>query len=333
MGTARWLAIALLGLSPPASAVTMDWTFVGGPGNACLEDHVSSGGGCYGGVEHYYRIGTYEVTNAQYAEFLNWKAPSDPLGLYNPKMGTYGPSGGWGGITRSGEPGSYSYSPIAGREDMPVNEVTFYDALRFVNWLHNGQGVGDTESGAYTLLGGTPVPSNGTAVTRNPGAKVFLPSEDEWFKAAYYDASSASYFDYPARSDSPTNCTAPSATANRANCRPTNPPRPYLGELTPKGSYPGSAGPHGTFDQGGNVWEWNEAIISSNGSPYRGKRGGGINSQYFTLAWWTRWPRDPAYDGVGFDMGFRVAPEPARGLLLGAGLALLAALDRLRRRA
>ena len=39
---------------------------------------------------------------------------------------------------------------------MPVNYVDFYDALRFANWMNNGQGNGDTETGAYTLLGGTP---------------------------------------------------------------------------------------------------------------------------------------------------------------------------------
>ncbi len=136
-----------------------------------------------------YLIGTYEVTNAQYAEFLNAKAASDPLGLYNTSMGdpsTNSTFVGHGGITRSGSSGSYSYSAIAGRGDMPVNYVSFYDSLRFANWLNNGQGSGDTETGAYTLLGGTAAPSNGMTVTRNAGATIFLTSENEWYKAAYY---------------------------------------------------------------------------------------------------------------------------------------------------
>ena len=102
-----------------------------------------------GAVAYNYRIGTTEVTNSQYAEFLNAKAASDPFGLYNTFM-----SDGlnYGGITKSGPSGSYTYATIAGRGDMPVNWVTWYDSIRFANWLHNGQGSGDTETGAYTLL-------------------------------------------------------------------------------------------------------------------------------------------------------------------------------------
>ena len=53
-----------------------------------------------------------------------------------------------------------------------------YDTLRFANWMNNGQDKSDTESGAYTLLGGTPVPANASIITRNPTARIFLPSED-----------------------------------------------------------------------------------------------------------------------------------------------------------
>ena len=53
-----------------------------------------------------------------------------------------------GGITRSGISGSYSYRATPGREKIPVNYVTFYNALRFANWLHNGQCDGGTETGA-----------------------------------------------------------------------------------------------------------------------------------------------------------------------------------------
>ena len=80
--------------------------------------------------------------------------------------------------------------------------MSFWDACRFCNWLHNGQGDGDTEDGAYTLKGyrGT----DGRKVKRNPGAKWFIPNEDEWYKAAYYDPQKPGgpgYWDYPTRSD------------------------------------------------------------------------------------------------------------------------------------
>src|ERR1043165_6537125 len=88
------------------SAVTMEWTLIGNPGNACDPNPVL--GGCYGAVGYSYQIGTYEVTNAQYAEFLNAKASSDPHGLYNVFMGATSQ----GGITRTGVSGSFTYTPI-----------------------------------------------------------------------------------------------------------------------------------------------------------------------------------------------------------------------------
>ncbi len=117
-------------------------------------------------------------------------------------------------------------------------------ARRFSNWLNNGQGSGDTETGAYTLLGGTATPSNGLTVTRNGGASIFLTSENEWYKAAYYDALSTSYFDYPTGTNTATGCVAPgSDTGNSANCWPATSPS---GALTNVGAYALSDSPYGT---------------------------------------------------------------------------------------
>jgi formylglycine-generating enzyme required for sulfatase activity len=313
---ARVLAASfpLFALVPAASAVTIDWTSVGNPGNACEFQPVNTSGGatgCFGAVSYAYDIGTYEVTNAQYAEFLNAKATSDPLALYHTSMGS-----GFGGITRSGVSGNFTYSARAGRGDMPANFVSFYDALRFSNWLHNGQGGGDTETGAYTLLGGTATPSNGTTVTRNAGATVFVTSENEWYKAAYHNAlglSASDYFDYPAGFDAQTVCSTPTATANSANCNGA------VGDLTTKGSYTGSASPHGTFDQGGNVYEWNETIGTGSARVIRGGSfgtGPGADAAAFRVD-------EFAFPSFELDyVGFRVAmiPEPGTGVLLMMGL-------------
>jgi formylglycine-generating enzyme required for sulfatase activity len=204
---------------------------------------------------------------------------------------------------------------------MPVNFVSFYDSLRFANWLNNGQGIGDTESGAYTLLGGTPTPINGPIVIRNPTATIFLTSEDEWYKAAYYSAISTSYFDYPAGSDTPTACTAVSALPNRANCQGV------VGNLTNRGSYTGSASPYGTFDQGGNLWEWNEAIVNVTS---RGTRGGSWFNGGSSLSATSRFQNGPAIENNV--TGFRVAaiPEPGTGFLVIAGLLGLAGWRRAR---
>ncbi len=314
-------ALAALLATPASATVIIDWVPIGNAGNPA--DTPSSN--CYasscGSVAYDYWISKYEVTNAQYAELLNAKAASDSLDLYNTGMGS---DATWGGITRSGVSGSYSYAVKPGFANKPVNYVSFYDSIRFANWLSNGQGSGDTETGAYTLLGGTAAPSNGLTVTRNGGANIFLTSENEWYKAAYYSPGGV-YFDYPTGTNSMTGCVAPgSDTGNSANCYPNAYPP---GSLTNAGAYGLSDSPYGTYDQGGNVWEWNEEIVIS---LYRGLRGGGWGDNASPLA-----ASNP--DGIGatnenFYIGFRVAslvPEPGTGLL-GMTAVLALALQRKR---
>src|SRR5689334_16456529 len=92
------------------------------------------------------------------------------------------------GISRSGSPGSYTYAVI-GSANHPAAYVDFGKAARFVNWLHNGQptgaeGPGTTETGPY-FLNGQIDNAYYTGVTRNPGATWAIPSDNEWYKAAY----------------------------------------------------------------------------------------------------------------------------------------------------
>lgn len=287
---------AVLGVHPSSAAVTIDWVFVGNAGNAADAPSSNCFAASCGSVAYVYQISKYEITNEQYAEFLNAKAAADPLSLYNTNMGS---NATFGGISRSGTSGSYSYAAKPGFAAKPVVFVSFYDALRFANWLANGQGTGSTETGAYTLLGGSATPANGITVTRNPGAKVFLTSENEWYKAAYYHAPTLSYFDYPAGSSVPTSCLPLASFPNAANCWPATSPS---GGLEPVGAYSQSVSPYGSFDQGGNVVEWNEQIVSTTS---RGFRGGGWSSTSASLA-----ASIPSSGGPGLEVdniGFRVA--------------------------
>ncbi|MEQ9380023.1 MAG: hypothetical protein RJP95_04115, partial [Pirellulales bacterium] len=198
------------------------------------------------------------------------------------------------------------------------------------NWLHNGQGTGDTETGAYTLLGGTPTPSNGSSITRNFGATWFLTSEDEWYKAAYYQPAaeggdSDDYWLYPTASNSaPTVATANSVgdisnpganVANRSFGADWN---SQNGNVTTVGS----AGPlsesfYGTSDQGGNVWEWNESLESG---LFRGLRGSSFNGLADFLSASFPFSNNPT--SLDFSVGFRVAtvPEPSTLVLASCGL-------------
>lgn len=266
---------------------------IGNPGNA--PDPTTG----FGSVAYRYNIGAYEVTNAQYAAFLNAKAASDPFGLYSTNM-----AGSYGGIIRSGVPGSYTYATVTGRADNPVNYVSFWDACRFANWLHNGRGSGDTETGAYTL---TPAGISANTITRNAGWQWAVTSEDEWYKAAYHQPASDggdsdNYWLYPTSSNSmPT-----TAQANYAG---------QIGNTTPAGSY--AASYYNTFDMGGNVSEWNEAIrefINPVGglSSYRFTRGGYFAYDTFGALYLqssTRYGESPGFEVREY--GFRVSQKLA----------------------
>lgn len=133
----------------------------------------------YGSVSYVYKIGKYPITNTQYCNFLNLKAVTDPYGLYNTNMG----SNARGGITRSGSSGSFSYSVKSNMGNKPVVFISWFDAARFCNWMHNDMGSGNTETGSYILNGAL-----SGVFYKNSGAKFWIPTGDEWYKAAYYNS-------------------------------------------------------------------------------------------------------------------------------------------------
>ncbi len=173
-----WVAafVAAANVVSAAAAINIDLVTVGDPGNVADTAADSGNPAGQGAVAYTYQIGKFDVTNNQYAAFLTAKAAgSDPYNLWDSIMQTTAD----GGIDRTGS-GPYTYTVKPGQGNQPVVGVTWFDALRFVNWLDNGQGNGDTETGSYTLLGGTPTPSNFRTISRNPGTQWVLPSEDEW---------------------------------------------------------------------------------------------------------------------------------------------------------
>lgn len=311
-------------------AVTIPTVLVGNAGNQADTEVMSDGTTGYGSVSYLYRIGTNEVTNAQYVEFLNAVAASDPYELYNTSMGTIS----IGGIVRSGISGSFSYAIKAPAksgtyfyDNKPVSFVTWYDAIRFANWLHNGQGTGDTENGAYTLEGGTPTPSNGLLISRNTGARWFLTSEDEWYKAAYYDPLAGIYYDYPTRSNTAPNNKVPSLdTGNSANFSYATHDVNY--PMTDAGAYTLSASAYGTFDQAGNVYEWTESRIDVDRRVGRVGRGGSFDRP--PLWFHANWRRgdDGQFEFVGFRVASILVPEPSAIFLAIAAFAIIPARHR-----
>jgi formylglycine-generating enzyme required for sulfatase activity len=133
-----------------------------------------------------------------------------------------------------------------------------------------------TELGAYTLGGAV-----SGSILKNVNARDWIPTEDEWYKAAYYDPNkggpgTGGYWTYATRSD-----TAPGnvvgSGANRANYNngvyavtqsgSYSAPQNYLTDV---GAFTDSASAYGTYDQNGDVYQWNDTVITG---PLRGLRG------------------------------------------------------------
>jgi sulfatase modifying factor 1 len=319
-----WMAALACLMSAPVGAVSIDMVTVGNPGNAN-----DTGGTNNGAVAYSYQIGKYDVTIGQYTAFLNAADPNgtNPNDIWNPLMYADVTIAGIS-FTPGGSAGAkYSVINFYGAGDSsnrPITYVSWFDAARFANWMTNGQGAGSTETGAYTLNGAT----SGDAVAANAGAAFRLPTENEWYKAAYYSPNYVSpnddpnlggpglpgvpgYYGYATQSD-----TAPGniigSMANRANY--------YTGAgfsvtqsafydttqnyLTDVGAFSGSGSFYGTFDQSGNVYQWNDLDGTAGSS--RGTRGGdwgGGGSVYLSSS--HSRSRDPSLETA--QIGFRLA--------------------------
>jgi len=323
------LAVLALGNYEARAQVSIDLVQIGNAGN--LPDTTY-----HGSVSYDYSIGKYDVTIGQYTAFLNAVDPTgtNPNGIYNTSMET---DLNVAGISyTAGDAAGTKYAVMNNGGDSanrPITYVSWFDAARFSNWLANGQGSGITETGAYTLNGATSGASfTKNAVNPNTGQATtfWIPSLDEWYKAAYYDPNKeepgvGGYWLYPTMSD-----TTPGNTigdgGNQANC--------YNGMysvtrrsswsdsqnyLTDVGAFSGSGSAYGTYDQGGNVRQWDDQVV---GGLYRVYRGGLWNGEPSLLDKGVMAFNDPEYEDYG--VGFRVAgvPEPSTTglvLLVGAG--------------
>ena len=243
----------------PDGLKSLETVVVGEPGNAADDTG-------YGAVSYPFKIGRFEVTTAQYVEFLNAVATVDDL--YELRNNDTEDPGACG-VRRIGGKGNYKYEVSLEFANRPVAHVSFWDACRFANWLHNGQGHADTETGAYTLNGFKG--ADGRRIVRNPNARWFVPSEDEWYKAAYFDPAKAGgpgYWDYPTRSDSRGDRDLTGRHGNNSYNGSFLEPKYFTTEV---GTFRNSHNAYGLFDSAGNVLEWNEALIAP---LMRGFRGG-----------------------------------------------------------
>jgi autotransporter-associated beta strand protein len=308
VGVTAFIAAALPGSGQ--AQVTFDWATVGNPGNAAdtlvmnKPNGINPGDGTsgYGAVGYTYRIAKTNVTNAQYVAFLNAVDPtgSNAFRLFNTKMAdaNANPAGlaYTGGIDRNFAAASGAkYAVKTGQENFPAIWINWASGARFVNWLSNGQGSGGTESGVYDMAA---IPSNNSFATPPPraaGATVFLPSENEWYKAAYYDPAknggAGGYWQYGTRSDLAPASVAPPGSSNAANIGAGTDGQSggtlastmattgsvfdaNVNYLTAVGAYTTATSAYGLYDLDGLVYNWTEATRTTFGNQLPVFRGG-----------------------------------------------------------
>lgn len=309
-------AVAAAAEPAPAPAAAgmpdIEWVTVGDPGNP--PDTTG-----HGGVARTFEIARHEITVGQYAAFLSAVAARDPHGLWH----------GGQGVVREGEAGAYRYAPAPGRERHPVMHVRFLDAMRFANWLHHvtgaasaGEAAAPADAAALTETGAYEIAAGGGLAARTPVARVWIPSEDEWYKAAYHQPAdvggpAGGYWRYPTRSDDAPKLGTPGDTApGLANFLADTTPQPngnvlrHHGDVFPVGSFPGSGSHYGTLDQAGNAWEWIEVVVFDT---QRGMRGGNMCGSHEKLLKTVRTSASPArrYPDTGFRVARAVPPPSA----------------------
>jgi formylglycine-generating enzyme required for sulfatase activity len=260
---------------------TIDFVDIGNTGNAA--DTTT-----YGAVPYQYRTGKNEISQLQ--------------------------------ITKATQIGMANVSAGAWTGSQPAANITWYEAAAFVNFLNTNSG----KTAAYALTFSNSQWSmalwsseqawtaGGTNLYRNKDAYYFLPSENEWYKAAYYNAAGTNYFLYPTASSSVPTAVASGTSAGTAVYN-------SVASVPAIVASAGGLSPYGTMGQGGNVWEWNESAYNgtnSSSSEVRAIRGGNWFSTEFSLRSSDRFFVGPSSEDS--TIGFRVAsvPEPSTYALL-----------------
>ena len=273
-----------------ANQFTLDFTTIGNPGNSAD----TTG---YGSVGYAYRISTYEISQNQ----INAATAS---GLQNVTAGA------WSG-------------------DLPAGNMSWYEAAAFVNWLNTSTGFAraynlSRTGGAWNMALWTAADNGYDAnnLYRNAQAKYFLPSENEFYKAAFGKSDGSGYYRYPTGGDSaPTAVTSGTALGTAVYNQAWIPPGPAsIYQAGGRSSY-------GTRAQGGNIQEWQESAAdgtNDNVGDNRMVRGGYWYVAGDALDSSTRSSYGPSTDIV--NLGFRVTsvvavPEPSTCASLLAGLA------------
>ena len=264
-----------------------------------------------GKVDTNFLIAKFDTTAEQYCAFLNAVETTGAHGFYHPEMSS---DPAIKCITRSlAEDGlHFVYSIIDDRGTLPITYASWIDAVCFCNWLHHDSPTGDAVTDEVLYDGAYRFSKNGEqqVIELMPDARYFLPTKNQWHKAAFYRSNLNRYWDYPTRALSPLSPgNTLGSSANQANFYYTS---YFWGNshstkgplyITPVGSFSGSPGPFGTYDMGANVKNWS-SDFNEDGNALA--EGGSWKTTYEMLR--NDAPETPLDPTMGYDdVGFRVA--------------------------
>jgi len=232
-----FLGVIVVGVVAPAAyadvfgsgenAFEIEFVTIGDPGN--LSDTVTpsptSAPLPSGSVDYTYRMAKYEISEEIVATANALSAAAgQPLGL---------------GV------------------DVERGPLSWFDAARFVNWLNEEQGAPAAykfdEQNRFQLWAPGDVGYNPDNLYRNTRARYFMPSADEWHKAAYYDPVNERYWLYPYGSDDPPIAVASGTDPGTAVYNQDGPADVQLA---------GGENLFGLVGMAGNVYDWEETQVS-----------------------------------------------------------------------
>ncbi|MCH8839194.1 MAG: SUMF1/EgtB/PvdO family nonheme iron enzyme [Planctomycetes bacterium] len=278
----------------PNTTFEIEFVTIGNPGNVA---DTTGAPNPAGSVPYNYRIGKFEISEGM----INKANTLGGLGLTHDNRGA----------------------------NKPATSISWFGIAQFVNWLNTSTGSTPAynfdPNGNFQLWQSGDAGYNPNNLYRNSLATYFLPSMDEWYKAAYHDPTGSVtgfYWDYTTRSNSVPDGidSAGDITFDAVFFDGGNNPQPN--DITDVGVL----SPYGTAGQGGNVWEWEETdfdLVNDSTSSARGVRGGSwFNGSNLLLSSVRNNFLNPS-NGGSF-VGFRVAsiPEPTTSALALAALCL-----------
>lgn len=260
--------MALVALCGMAKATLVTIGNLGNAADTADGDQNTVGIQRYGAVDHYYQISATEVTIAEFQRAAG--AGNGDENYWNIGSKTVGPNA-------------------------PATCVSVYEAMKYCNWLTSG----NITNGAYKFSGGAYQSTDRASAITTYRTVYALPTEDEWYKAAYFKPDASGYSLY---ANGTSNAPVAGIDAN------------YSRSSTWAGGS-GTKEQNGTYDMMGNVWEWMETATGV-------MRGGSINDNAGDLRSSLRYNYSPAsqYGNIGFrTVAIGVIPEPATALLFGLG--------------